>query len=493
MPQACEVPPVAWVPSELRFSFNGSVAVEGRANRLTNSTGVLALREVDKRLGFTEWLVSHLQDPRRQELITHPFVELLRTRLYLVAQGSADQDDADRCRHDPALRIAVSKRRGLSPLECPDKPGEPDGLSSQPTQSRLISTLCLPPNLSLLEFAPLELARRDLRATGNLPLASATIDLDSLPIIVHGTQPGSEYNGYYHAQCYHPLAAMLGETGHFLAGRLRPGNVPSADGAVEFAHRVLDEVEEKIAPVAAIRGDAAFPEEGLLKTLEDRCVDYVFRLKNNARLRHLAEPLVRRPVGRPPKEPRLWFHELQYQAKTWSRERRVVLVIKEVPGEIFLDYFFLVTSWYAMEMPGEDLLEFYRQRGTMEGHLGELKSVFAPALSCTPRPKSHLRNRTPKKRYASRDAERGNAVTFLLHLLAYDLTHALRRIISREKPGDHGEAWSLGRLREQILAIPARVVIHAHRALFVVNESAAFLWALLWKGLAALTSHADSS
>jgi hypothetical protein len=35
------------------------------------------------------------------------------------------------------------------------------------------------------------------------------------------------------------------------------------------------------------------------------------------------------------------------------------------------------------------LLEHYREWGTAEGHMGELKDVLAPALSSTNRPKSH--------------------------------------------------------------------------------------------------------
>ena len=49
------------------------------------------------------------------------------------------------------------------------------------------------------------------------------IDIDSLPVEVHGEQPGSAWNGYYHRRVYHPIVAAAGETGDILDLRLREG------------------------------------------------------------------------------------------------------------------------------------------------------------------------------------------------------------------------------------------------------------------------------
>jgi hypothetical protein len=121
--------------------FNGSIRVEARAERLTADAGVVLLREVVERLGLISWLAERLEDSRRPDLITHPLPELLNTSLLLLAQGWRDQDDADVLRDDAVFRLAVSSRRGISPLET--RPAEdrkrnhnpevPDGLASQPT------------------------------------------------------------------------------------------------------------------------------------------------------------------------------------------------------------------------------------------------------------------------------------------------------------------------------------------------------------------------
>jgi hypothetical protein len=149
------------------LDFNRSIVIEDRPERLTGDAGVLALRQIDHRLGLTDWLAARLTDPRNPGLITHPQVELLRTRLYLIAQGYRDADDGDRLGLDPAFRLAVSQRRGIAALEEPD-PQQPDGqphaLASQPTLSRLLATLAAEGNRPVLRRSLLESARRHLHA-----------------------------------------------------------------------------------------------------------------------------------------------------------------------------------------------------------------------------------------------------------------------------------------------------------------------------------------
>ncbi len=135
-----------------------------------------------------------------------------------------------------------------------------------------------------------------------------------------------------------------------------------------------------------MRIDAGFPEEKLLFGMEERrkWTPYVARVKNNPILDRMAEPYLRRPPGRPPEEPRTWFYEMTYMAESWSRSRRVVLVVQERPDELFLHHFWLITNWDESQMPADELLELYRDRATAEGHFGELMSLLAPALSSSP-------------------------------------------------------------------------------------------------------------
>src|SRR5262249_7855941 len=203
------------------------------------------------------------------------------------------------------------------------------------------------------------------------------------------------------------------------------------DGALSFIGELIDRVEEKLCQVAAVRIDAGFPEENLLAMLEARRTPYVARVKNNAVLDRMAEPFLKRPPGRPPAELRTWLYEMSYRAESWSRSRRVVLVVLERANELFLHHFWLITNWNTEQMSGEELLEHYRQRGTAEGYMGELMNVLRPALSSAPRPKTHYRDQTPTKRTPSYaiDAFAHNEVILLINALAYNITHVARTMV----------------------------------------------------------------
>ena len=85
-----------------------------------------------------DWLVERLTDSRDPNRVTYSLAELVQAHLLLMGQGWRDQDDADRLREDPALRVAHASSRGQTPLD--------DGhvLASQPTLSRLVDNISRP-------------------------------------------------------------------------------------------------------------------------------------------------------------------------------------------------------------------------------------------------------------------------------------------------------------------------------------------------------------
>ena len=252
-------------------TFNRAIRIESRRERLTADAGVLMLRELMERTGLIDWLEAHFTDARNPDLITHPMSELLRTALTLLAQGWTDADDADHLRDDPLLRLAVSDRRQDAPLRAPETPGTPNGLPSQPTLSRLLAAASAPGNLLALEQANLHLALQRCRwLDGKRRYTDFTLDIDSLPIPVHGHQDGSAYNGYYEKRCYHPLAFGSADSGQLLGAILRPGEVGTADGAVQGLRDYLDWIQRHLAWLVTVRGDAGFPSDDMLCMLEQR-------------------------------------------------------------------------------------------------------------------------------------------------------------------------------------------------------------------------------
>ena len=96
---------------------NRSVRIRAEAaEALSVNSGALLVRELGQRTGLWALLKRALVDPRDPDRITHPFEELVRTVVLMAAQGWSRPADVDLLRYDPALRVAVSKRRGEGPL-----------------------------------------------------------------------------------------------------------------------------------------------------------------------------------------------------------------------------------------------------------------------------------------------------------------------------------------------------------------------------------------
>jgi hypothetical protein len=95
------------------------------APHISSDGGVLLLRQRDDRLGLSARLAALLPDERDPRKVKPARREQVRQRLYQMALGYPDGNDADRLRQDPVLKSGC----GRSP--------QAEGLSSQPTLSRL--------------------------------------------------------------------------------------------------------------------------------------------------------------------------------------------------------------------------------------------------------------------------------------------------------------------------------------------------------------------
>src|SRR3954464_15824777 len=95
----------------------GLLAVQGKAIvarfdgvRLSSQGGLLALREIERRLGLADRLASCLNDPRAPEKVVHRLAEIIRFRMLMIAAGYEDGNDADALRGDPMFKLGSSWR-----------------------------------------------------------------------------------------------------------------------------------------------------------------------------------------------------------------------------------------------------------------------------------------------------------------------------------------------------------------------------------------------
>ncbi len=446
--------------------FNRSIQVEARSERLSADAGALLLRELMDRLGYPALFRKHLRDPRDGARVRHEHGELLRTALLLLAQGWSAHSDVHLLREDPALRLAVSSRRGQRPLRAAVG-READGLCSQPTLSRLLAALSREENRAGLGAMLRESAERRMNLGRRLP--EITLDLDSLPLEVFGQQPGSAWNGHYRERCYHPLL-VRSEQGDFLGAKLRAGNVHTAEGGCEFVLPILRQISRGAERVW-LRIDAGYPSPELLDPLEAEGFLYVARLKSNAALERLA----REPLERYASADGEQTFELLYRADSWSRARRGVLVIpnhRPVQEGLFPDHFFLLSNAPAEAVDGPALLAHYRRRGEAEKDFGDWNQALALSLSSTPRTKTHYRGRVLQEAFTEPDSFAANEARLLLSLLAANLMHAGAALLEREST----RRMNRERFRQLVLKSAARVVLSGRRITVVVEASRARLW-----------------
>jgi hypothetical protein len=226
---------------------------------------------------------------------------------------------------------------------------------------------------------------------------------------------------------------------------LRPGHVHGAEDWRAVLKPVLARYRDRGLDLY-FRADAAFAKPEIHELLEAEGIRYAIRLPANRVLMARIGPLLTRPVGRPPRKPRVFHASFSYQAQSWSKPRRVVAKVEWHQGELYPRVGFLVTN---LSRPAERMVKFYNGRGTAEQWIKEGKLALRwTRLSC--------------------HAFRHNAVRLQLFALAYNLANFLRTAALPDAVAQ----WSPTTLREKLIKIGARVVRHGRYVIFQLAEVA---------------------
>jgi hypothetical protein len=435
----------------LGFHPAQKVDVAFDAPETSSDGGALLLREVDDRIGLSKWFSSCLPDDRDASRVEHDRLEQIRQRLYQIALGYEDCNDANHLRVDPLLKTA-----------CGRNPDDAIGLSSQPTLSRFENGVSWRAVNALLR-------RFEEEYVDSFAAAPETIilDIDSTDDPTHGAQQLTFFHGYYRTHMYHPLLVFDGQSGELVTAILRPGNVGAARGALGPLRRIILALKRRFPNVLiVVRGDAAFSAPRLLEMIEalDRevgGVDYLFGLaKNNVLLREgtHATAAANEKYQAGQKHVRHFASFLYATKETWTHRRLVVMKAERTEkGE---NPRFIVTSLDGF--PPEMIYDAYCQRGQCENYIKDFKNALAAdRLSCS--------------RFVA------NFFRLLEHAAAYRLMHGLRTCVAKESP-------ALGRtqfdtLRLRLLKVAASVSRSVRRIL--IRLPAAFPCAKIFRAIAA--------
>ena len=92
-----------------QLSFNAALKVAFQGSRVTSDGGLILVRELDERLGFSELIEQHLTDSRGKNTQL-PLADLLRQSVYSRLAGYEDVNDAARVSQDPTFRLIGSAK-----------------------------------------------------------------------------------------------------------------------------------------------------------------------------------------------------------------------------------------------------------------------------------------------------------------------------------------------------------------------------------------------
>jgi hypothetical protein len=443
--------------AQLTFRYQGlrtPIVARFDVPHASSDGGLILLKAVDERLRLTEAVAQCLTDRRQPGKVAHSVLDLVRQRVFGLAAGYLDGNDAARLADDPLHKLVLDRE----PLTGP-------ALGSQPTLSRFENGLGRRDLIRVGQgLARSVIAHHRRRLHGRA--RRITIDLDPTDDSTHGQQELSFFNGHYDTACYLPLVATLtfdDEPIQYLAGIvLRPGNAPAGRGAIGRLRGLLRTLRRAFPHTTLrVRLDGGFAGPTLLAFLERAGVEYLVGLPGNARL----DKRVRRLRGRARVLFRTTgqatpvFGETRYAARSWRRKRRVIMKAEVVqyPGRAPRDNpRFVVTN---LTLKPEAVYAVYRQRGDVENRHKELKDSLGLGRTSCPR-------------------FLANQVRVLLTATAYILFQTLQQRAQ-------GTAWAgaqVATLRERLIKLAVWITRSARR--IVLHLPRTCPWLKPWRQLA---------
>jgi hypothetical protein len=416
--------------TQLGFGFQPKLIVDFTGGTLTTDAGLVLLREFDEQRGLTADVIGRVTDARDHRYVTHDVAVLLRQRLYQIAAGYEDANDAGRLRHDPTLQVVAGDGR--------------TALGSQPTVSRLENETDWT-TVRRLSAVGVDWFCAHAFAPGVQP-RELVLDVDGTDDRAHGAQQLALFNGYYGDRVYHLLVWSEGTTGLPLRTRLRPGDVHGTTGLLPDLAALLPRLRRRF-PRARIllRGDAGLATPAVEAGLEVAGLDYVLGIGPHLVFQQRITTVRARAEAQYARthQPVAIRTSFWYRARRWPRRRRILVKLDVTASGTHVR--FMVTNRRGR---AADLITWYEGRGAAENTIKELKlDLHADRLSC--------------HRY------RANALRLQLHTIAWLMLSYFRRATLAGTPLAQA---TVATIRDHLFKVAARVVRSVRRLWFHLSS-----------------------
>lgn len=350
----------------LNLGVKRPVVVEVSSASLSSDAGLLAVRQFDEQLRFTELFAAALGESRVGD-VEHSRLSMVRQRIYGIMAGYEDQNDHDALRSDPVFKLIADRL-----------PTDPN-LASQPTLSRFENSVTIPDLWRLRDV----LADQFLDAFPEPPLR-ITLDVDAVDDPTHGRQQLTLFHGFYEQYQYLPVVITCAETDQIALVGLRHGTAHPALGVDDDLRYLVGRIRERWPDVEIhVRGDCGYGLPSMYDVCEELRITYTFGLSMNPRLKAACDELqtqALRDYAESGGKPQRQFLDLWYQADSWPHKRFVV--IKVEAHEQGTNQRAVVTNRLGAPQCPAAVYDSYTERGEGENRNKELKvGLHADRLS----------------------------------------------------------------------------------------------------------------
>lgn len=435
--------------------FSKPISVNFSREHLSSNGGSLLLKAVDKKLGLTEAIAETIIDKRQPEKVRHEILDLVRQRVFGLASGYPDCNDAQHLKRDPIMKIL-----------CDRDPISGEDLASQPTLSRLENSVTRTQLMLMAESLAEIVLRRQARRRKGKCRQRVILDIDPTCDPTYGNQQLTFFNGHYDTWCYLPLVMTISfgreRRKYPFALVLRPGVIHSKQGVgtLPILKRVIPLIR-KFFPKSPIffRADAEFAKPWLLDYLDkDKNISYAISIASNSVLKRLSSrPMaISRARARKFNRSETWHRETSYQAGTWPHPRRVAykaeVLLKN--GEFRDNDRYIVTNLKGNYGP-VGIFNFYYGHSIIENTIKDFKNDLALGRTSCP-------------------SFRANQLRVMWSLSAFILMQSLQEYIDHKRLA----CATMHTLRECLLKIA--VVVRESTRRIVANFTAHHPWADIW-------------
>ena len=306
------------IPQSVLFPdlFDKPLVATFNQEHASSDGGAVLLKAAERVYGLVKAFARCLADKRAPGKIRHTLADLIGQRVFGIACGHPDGNDADHLADDPIHKLLL----GRDPVS-----GAP--LASQPTISRFENgarRTVLYRMGRALAACVIERHRRRLNGRAR----RITIDLDPTDDLTHGAQQLTFFNGHYGGWCYLPMLGFLSfdrEAEQYLCAAVCPGKAVAADGTLGLLSRLLPLLRAAFPRARfLVRLDGGFATPEIFDFLDaEPRLTTSWRWRRTRCCSGMRSPPCRWPARRARFETAHVYTDTRYAAGTWDHERRV--------------------------------------------------------------------------------------------------------------------------------------------------------------------------